>query len=71
MVVVKCRLAVNETLSARLRSPVEICRIRDEAMPDEFGELTLIPVEFLFADRQGICCLRFLLHLSLVKMKIK
>ena len=56
LLVVKCRLLSDEYLPVRLRSPVEICRVRaEQPLPseDDCGELTLIPVEFLFADRYG------------------
>ena len=51
--VVKCRLVSDEYLPVRLRSPVEICKVRDGPLPspDDFGDLTLIPVEVLYADR--------------------
>ena len=49
----KTRLACQEGIAGiRLRSPVEICRVRaDKPLPTEFGETTLIHVEFLYADR--------------------
>ena len=52
--VVRAPLVAEESLPARLQSPVEICSVRPdfEAPGDEdFGDLTLIPVEFYFADR--------------------
>lgn len=39
--------------SARIRSPVEICRVRwDQELPDQldYGKQTLIPVDFLYCD---------------------
>ena len=51
---VKTRIASDEgTASARCRSPIECCRVQETFSQDltEFGELTLVPVEFLFAVR--------------------
>ena len=50
---VKTRVSVAESMvGTRIRSPVECCRVRaDVPLPQEFAELTIIPVEFLLADR--------------------
>ena len=50
----KTRITMQQTNvgSIRLRSPVELCRVRsDKPLPTEFAELSLVQVEFLFADR--------------------
>lgn len=47
---VKARLGADPG-HGRQRAPVEVCRVRmDKDMPEDFGEATKLPVEFLFSD---------------------
>ena len=57
--IVKTRTVMEDNMGvqgSRMRSPFEVCRVRDDpAFPvpsyDHIGDTTLIPVEFLYADR--------------------
>ena len=50
--VVKTRILV-EGGGRRTKAPVDVCRVLDVPLPDpkDYGEQTIIPVEFLYCDQ--------------------